>query len=101
MKYIFSLLILISLASCNDNTTKSSTRVDTIKKDPDSINNIKGVSSRAYIPVDISPMDMSYLPADYPILKMSGKTTKMPVARVIYSRPHRQGRKIFGTLLKY
>ena len=24
-----------------------------------------------------------------------------PVARVIYSRPHRQGRRIFGSLLKY
>ena len=101
MKYIFSLLVLISLASCNDKTTQASKPSDTIKKDPDTLNNIKGISSKAYIPVDISPMDMSYLPAEYPILKMSGKTTKIPVARVIYSRPHRQGRKIFGTLLKY
>jgi hypothetical protein len=32
---------------------------------------------------------------------MSGKITSMPLARVLYSRPHRQGRKIFGSLLKY
>jgi hypothetical protein len=51
-----------------------------------------------YVPVDISPMDMSYLPADYP--KMAVRSAP-PVARVIYSRPHKQGRKIFGSLLKY
>jgi hypothetical protein len=32
---------------------------------------------------------------------MSGKAAATPVARVIYSRPHKQGRKIFGALLKY
>lgn len=52
-------------------------------------------------PVDISPMDMAYLPSDYPILKMAHKTTDMPVARVIYSRPQKQNREIFGKLLKY
>jgi hypothetical protein len=46
-------------------------------------------------------MDMSYFPVDYPIDKMSGKTTAPPVVRVIYSRPHRQGRTIFGALVKY
>jgi Protein of unknown function (DUF2911) len=46
-------------------------------------------------------VDISYFPEDYPILRMSGKVSSLPLARVIYSRPHRQGRKIFGTLLKY
>ena len=46
-------------------------------------------------------MDMSYFPVDYPIQKMSGQVKNAPIARVIYSRPHRQGRKIFGSLLKY
>ena len=89
MKRILGLLVLISLASCNDKTTQASTSVDTIKKDPDSINSM---TSSSYVGVDISPMDMSYLPADYPILKMTGKTTKMPVARVIYSRSILAGR---------
>lgn len=51
--------------------------------------------------IDKSPMDMSYYPVDYPVLKMSGKTDQLPVARVIYSRPSRDGRTIFGNLIEY
>jgi hypothetical protein len=51
--------------------------------------------------VDISPMDMSYCPDDYPILKMSGAINTSPLARIIYSRPHLQGRKLFFNLQKY
>lgn len=51
--------------------------------------------------LDKSPLDMSYCPQNYPILKMSGKVTDQPVARVIYSRPQRNGRKIFGDVVRY
>ena len=51
--------------------------------------------------VDRSPLDMSYYPDSYPILKIQNKTTEPPVARVLYSRPQRQGRKIFGELVEY
>ena len=51
--------------------------------------------------LDKSPMDMIYCPADYPILKMSGKLTGDPVARVIYSRPFKDSRPIFGNVVKY
>jgi len=51
--------------------------------------------------LDKSPMDMSYWPANYPILKMSGKAKDMPVARVIYGRPLKNGRAIFGGIIKY
>ncbi len=51
--------------------------------------------------LDKSPMDMSYWPNNYPLLKMSGKAKEMPVARVIYSRPARNNRAIFGGILKY
>ena len=44
---------------------------------------------------------MSYWPANYPILKISGKAKNMPVARVIYGRPLKNGRNIFGGVLKY
>lgn len=54
-----------------------------------------------FAPVDVSPMDMSYYPADYPKLKMTNSITEPPKARVIYSRPHLQGRKLFTDLLKY
>jgi hypothetical protein len=51
--------------------------------------------------LDKSPMDMSYWPNNYPLLKMNGKAKGMPVARLIYSRPAKNGRNIFGGLLKY
>ncbi len=51
--------------------------------------------------LDKSPMDMSYWPANYPILKMSGKAKDVPVARVIYGRPLKNGRDIFGGIIKY
>jgi hypothetical protein len=52
-------------------------------------------------PIDASPMDMSYFPANYPVLKIQEKAEAMPVARVIYSRPQRNNRVIFGDLIEY
>ncbi len=52
-------------------------------------------------PLDKSPMDMSYYPANYPVLKIQDKITEPLVARVIYSRPQKSGRVIFGGLVKY
>lgn len=54
-----------------------------------------------YTVPDRSPMDMIYFPRDYALLKMSGKATSQPLMRVIYSRPQKQNRKIFGDLVKY
>jgi hypothetical protein len=54
-----------------------------------------------YATVDISPMDMSYWPVDYPILQLTGNIKTGPLARVIYSRPHLQGRKLFTDILQY
>ena len=51
--------------------------------------------------LDKSPMDMSYWPANYPILKISGKAKDAPIARVIYGRPLKSGRDIFGGIIKY
>jgi hypothetical protein len=52
-------------------------------------------------PVDKSPMDMSYYPANYPVLKIQDKITEPLAARVLYSRPQKAGRVIFGGLVKY
>ena len=52
-------------------------------------------------PLDKSPMDMSYYPANYPILKIQNKVSDPLVMRVIYSRPQVDGRKIFGGLQNY
>ena len=51
--------------------------------------------------VDKSPMDVSYCPANYPIQKMNGKVKDQPIARVLYSRPQKAGREIFGNLVSY
>jgi hypothetical protein len=51
--------------------------------------------------VDKSPMDMSYYPANYPVLKIQDKMTEPLVARVVYSRPQKTGRTIYGGLVKY
>ena len=52
-------------------------------------------------PLDVSPMDMSYFPSNYPILKIQDKATDPLMIRVIYSRPQLNGRKIFGDLQPY
>ena len=51
--------------------------------------------------LDKSPMDMSYWPANYPILKMTGKVKEQPIARIIYSRPLKNNRTIFDGIIKY
>jgi hypothetical protein len=51
--------------------------------------------------LDKSQMDMSYYPANYPVLKIQDKITEPLVCRVIYSRPQKSGRVIFGGLVKY
>lgn len=53
-------------------------------------------TSNPYVTHDQSPMDMSYCPSDYPLLKMNGTDTGALIARVIYSRPQKKGRNIFG-----
>lgn len=51
--------------------------------------------------MDKSPMDMAYFPSDYPVLKTQNKAPQPPLARVIYSRPQRDNRVIFGELIEY
>ena len=59
------------------------------------------LSSSNLPPPDKSPMDMSYYPANYPILKIQDKATEPVIMRLIYSRPQLNGRKIFGDLQEY
>jgi hypothetical protein len=63
---------------------------------------ITGVTAQTKLPpVDKSPMDMSYYPNGYPVSKIQDKPTEPLVARVIFSRPQKNGRTIFGDLLEY
>ena len=52
-------------------------------------------------PVDQSPLDISYYPENYPASKAQKKISEPLIARVIYSRPAMNGRKIFGALIEY
>ena len=52
-------------------------------------------------PVDQSTMDMSYFPANYPILKIQDKINEPLIARTVYSRPTANGRTVFGELVEY
>jgi len=101
MKMIGKLLMILAgtflMFSCKDNEKP-------VVKTPakDSIpQTVIDTASNPYVMVDVSPMDMSYYPADYPKLKMAKQVSQPPVVRLIYSRPHLQGREIFHDVLKY
>ena len=54
------------------------------------------LNKNPYVNTDQSPMDMSWCPAGYPVEKMNGNDSLKLIARLIYSRPHKKGRQIFG-----
>jgi hypothetical protein len=98
MKY-YCLLLLILFSACNDEQRPAAEQKPKPQIRDTSL--VPHQRANPFATVDISPMDMAYLPTDYPVLKMTHKLAGSPVARVVYSRPHRQGRTIFGGLLKY
>jgi hypothetical protein len=101
MKGNFLLIIFFSLFACNQNKDDNEQKdpgIDTTGK----TQNIKQENTaNPYTSVDISPMDMSYYPPEYPQKKIGDSISEPPLARIIYSRPHLQGRKLFHDLLKY
>jgi hypothetical protein len=76
--------------SCNSNNNNKEKQVSVI----DTLHNTE--SANPYIAYDQSPMDMSYYPQNYPVLKMNGTDSTGLIARLIYSRPQKKGRVIFG-----
>lgn len=82
------LSFIILLAACKHTTSA--------QKDPVSIDSLSRVDKNPYISYDQSPMDMSYYPVNYPLLKMDHKDTAALAVRVIYSRPHKKNRLIFS-----
>ncbi|RYZ25379.1 MAG: DUF2911 domain-containing protein, partial [Chitinophagaceae bacterium] len=99
MKYLLLVFSLSFFISCDDAPKQvSNPSQQTVIKDS---NLIKKETANPYVQVDISPMDMLYFPTDFPIKQMDGQENGLPQARVIYSRPHRGGRKLFGELVKW
>ena len=59
-------------------------------------------SLKIKLPVlDKSPMDMSYYPVNYPVLRIQDKVSEPLTARVIYRRPQKDNRTVFGELVEY
>ena len=96
IRYSFPLSVLLfTLLSCKDN---SHTPVQQVNVQPAAA---KAQEKKRAANMDKSPMDITYYPEDFPVLKMSGKATGEPVARLIYSRPSKDGRPIFGNVVKF
>ncbi len=51
--------------------------------------------------LDLSPLDVSYYPPNFPVLKLQNKNDVPLTARILYSRPALKGRAIFGQLVEY
>lgn len=81
--YIFLLILTIGCTT-KKNENASNEMVDTLR------------SPNGYVKPDQSEMDVSWWPANYPIQKMQNDTNAKLRARVLYSRPHKKGRTIFG-----
>jgi hypothetical protein len=92
----YGLWMLWILAGCDQKTPSGSNQV-TITPSVTPAQNEKSIQQG----FDKSPMDMIYYPVDYPKLKMQGNVPEPLIARVIYSRPQRNNRTIFGDLIKY
>jgi hypothetical protein len=96
---IVAIVILSGIISCKDEKEKAPDQPIAVTDSnfivkPQSLDN-------PYVTVDISPMDMSYFPVEYPKLRMANNKIPPPVAKVTYSRPHLGGRHLFNDVLKY
>jgi Protein of unknown function (DUF2911) len=104
MKISVSWLLIFLLPACWLSCNSKEEKKATVSKNNtgDSASIIRAeATANPYAGVDISPMDISYYPADYPKLKMAKAVNTPPLARVVYSRPHLQGRHLFHEVLKY
>jgi hypothetical protein len=91
---LVSVAVCCLLAACEDKNNPNGNKVTV---------NPGAQPKEAVIPsgVDKSPMDMTFYPENYPILKMQHKSVEPLTARLIYSRPQKNGRAIFGSLIEY
>jgi hypothetical protein len=95
----YFLFLLTVLFSCTDDKPEPTPNFDKLDDSSTRVRTERDLNP--YATVDISPMDMSYYPVEYPKLKMSKVTAEPPVARVVYSRPHLGGRSLFTDILHY
>lgn len=99
-KYLLVIPFFIAYLSCN-NKEKATVKTDPATTADSNKRPIQETVQNLYASIDISPMDMTYFPVDYPKLNMADANMQPPLARVIYSRPHLGGRKLFPDIQKY
>lgn len=97
---LLAVLTVIFFVGCSNKEPKPSAENKNDAKDT-STATVRDPGANPYVTVDVSPMDMSYFPIEYPKLKMAKKISTPPLARVIYSRPHLEGRHLFHGVQKY
>lgn len=90
--YGLFLLVTGIFVSCQQQANK-------VADEPKIIQTVTAVNDSTFLSVDKSPMDMIYFPEDYPKEKMISSNTDNLTARVIYSRPQKNGRLIFADSL--
>jgi hypothetical protein len=94
-------LFCLALGCNQKQATKETTTItNPVAQTDTSVGKAAEPAVNTYAGVDVSPMDMSYFPVDYPKLKMTNSKMEPPVVRVIYSRPHLQKRRLFNNILK-
>jgi len=89
------LLIGLFVSAALFNACRQQDKKDTAAE-PKTIRFPVSLNDTVSLSIDKSPMDMSYFPEDYPKQKMLTPDMASPVARVIYSRPQKNGRVIFA-----
>src|SRR5438270_2020915 len=57
--------------------------------------------SLKYPSLEQAPMDMIYFPDNYPMNKTQSRIAEPAIARIIYCRPQKNQRVIFGDLIEY
>jgi hypothetical protein len=86
---VFIASVILLAAGCSDKSKDAALTSPT--------DTLKLFTGNQYAAIDQSPLDISYFPEDYPQNKISGtQAAEVPVARVIYSRPHKKGRVVFS-----
>lgn len=85
----FALLLTGTLAACREQPKPAPVTLP--------LDSAQLVIGNPYRGVDQSQMDMEYFPVDFPIVQLNKQDGAKPLARVVYSRPHKHNREVFGT----
>lgn len=88
---ILSFLGIAFFCSCGNDDKPQTNKIPISRLDSG-----KFLHANPYKQIDISPLDIAYFPDSFPIFKMKPGYVEQPVMRIMYSRPHKKGRLIFG-----